>query len=230
MGYGSRPQYIVGNSELSARKAKGIPNYHTLLIDFVLPEWKNFPDRTKSFIVSTQSRGASVYGHVYRVWPVGDPLLAICPNQDFWDSFTMRTSGPSPQNFGGLFQALNRVLKTKFADNLSALETGISEVDKDWPLITRWEKMTYPIDHEEMGNSYQYGEVANLIFEYTGQKCSKHTSFFNLLRVAWNPEKAGFQTVRFSELAESNATRNPSLGFSGTYEVWFQGPAYFGKL
>jgi len=72
------------------RKSANTENYITLLVDHILPSWKNYPDRSKSLVCHTNKKlyFNSVYGSTtYAVFPFDDSSIGICPDDDWWGSF-----------------------------------------------------------------------------------------------------------------------------------------------
>ena len=69
-------------------------NSYTRLLSDILPSWKDFPPRNKSFICSTSSGYALNYtgkkpkfDNVYVVLPKNVANIGICPTVDIWTSF-----------------------------------------------------------------------------------------------------------------------------------------------
>jgi hypothetical protein len=90
INYLENPQgfYLV-NPSFAIRKSRTLKetgNIHNLIIDN-LPSWENYPKREKSIIFSTLYRTAKIYGICYHVFPKIGSQVAICPNDDFWNSF-----------------------------------------------------------------------------------------------------------------------------------------------
>jgi hypothetical protein len=81
---GSYPNAFITKPSESIRPSAA---YYNILIDN-LPEWKDYPKRSKSLICSTDTRGAGSYGEVYRVIPLIEGFkLGVCPTHDLWTSF-----------------------------------------------------------------------------------------------------------------------------------------------
>ena len=80
--------YLETRPIFSPRKSANTSNYYTVLFSDILPSWKKFPRRDESWICTTSFNEAVGYGKVYGVFPLGDPLLGICPKQDMWIKHT----------------------------------------------------------------------------------------------------------------------------------------------
>lgn len=79
--------YVIEPSKherISKGDAKG--NVYTLLIDS-LPEWKNFPKRSKSMICSTNYSYAGNFGGPRLVIPFDGAKWGVCKDNDIWHSF-----------------------------------------------------------------------------------------------------------------------------------------------
>lgn len=86
---------IFGNGNNMNRRSANTQNYYTLLIDNNA-KWNEFPKRSKSFICSTDTNNASMYGKTYLVIPLENQPIGICPENDFWWSFKL--GNPSDLN------------------------------------------------------------------------------------------------------------------------------------
>lgn len=70
------------------RKSQNTSNIYTRLISDILPNWKDYPKRDRSFICSTTYYGARGYGEKqYLVFPENGAKIGICPRHDIWGSF-----------------------------------------------------------------------------------------------------------------------------------------------
>ena len=72
------------------RKSANTENYMTLLVDHILPSWKNYPDRSKSLVCHTNGKlyFDSIYGGAtYAVFPFDGSSIGICSDDDWWSSF-----------------------------------------------------------------------------------------------------------------------------------------------
>ena len=63
-------------------------NYITLLIDYILPSWKNYPKRSKSLVCSSSKSISWGYGNkAYVVFPYNNAKIGVCSEVDLWESF-----------------------------------------------------------------------------------------------------------------------------------------------
>lgn len=83
------------------RKSANTLNAYTLLLDN-LPEWKQYPKRSKSIIATTEYSRATDYGYggsVYCVFPENNSKIGVCPSRDIWDSFKFSMGAPNMSTF-----------------------------------------------------------------------------------------------------------------------------------
>lgn len=79
---------FLGDGDQLKRKAANTTNYANSLFD-VLPIWKDWPKRSKSFIGTTSNSQAYAYSHnIYHMIPLEHQKIGVCLHRDFWD--TMR--------------------------------------------------------------------------------------------------------------------------------------------
>ena len=87
-GVDSDKAWLYVNAGRTERVSAATQNYYTLITDNN-PAWKKFPKRSKSTIATGELGTAESYGwgEPYVVFPMGDPLVGVCPSPDFWFSF-----------------------------------------------------------------------------------------------------------------------------------------------
>jgi hypothetical protein len=200
---------LHGNSLSAERPSANTSNYFTLLCSYLLPSWKGWPQRSKSFICTTNESTASNYGLPYRVYPKGDPLIAFCPANDFWESF--ETHAEKWLDFNGV-DDLNGKLKSLFnvADR-AAMSGHLHRFDKAW----NYARQTQSIPETPVFDRIVY---SGLFHEPFNENLISHfPSFTALLSHFFDPLENGFKTAKLSQLGHI-ATDN---------EVWFSGEAYF---
>lgn len=77
--------------ETGKRKSKQISNIYTILLSYILPSWREYPKRSRSFICTTNIDIARTYinntGRLYYVFPENNSKIGICPSYDIWRSF-----------------------------------------------------------------------------------------------------------------------------------------------
>jgi hypothetical protein len=92
------PIMLVDHSKVE-RRAANTANYMNIL-QSMLPSWKGYPPRNKSFICS-EHRGYAANFLSFKaqqphiVLPIGDPVIGIAPTQDWWGSFTCELDVPT---------------------------------------------------------------------------------------------------------------------------------------
>ncbi len=216
-GMPRRSEMMFGDSSLLNRRSANTSNHYTLLIDYILNSWNKFPKRSKSFICSTNS-DRDFYGITYEVYPVGNPLIGICPSEDMWDSFKIEidqignvfsnlayilsTSKKKISNTNkishNIFDILSKNKTISNNDTLSDITNIISLADKNWHDLMFEPKLKY---------TWSYFSPINL---------AKFQSFSQLLENTIDPIKNKFKLYKLSEM--------PNVK---NREIWFSGPAYF---
>ncbi len=196
--------FMYGDSNSFERKSANTFNYYTLLLDNVLPEWKEYPKRSRSFICTTNKNYSRVYGRSYQVFPVGNPLIGICPDDDFWGSFQPQISDLG--KFGRFLENLSEHIINIIGDysylneDIQSLKLFISLIDSGW--------QKYKITVLNFAAKY------NITFPSGMYGIN---SFTEALEYLFDPVKHNIQLHKLSNLSYENTTS----------EIWFSGPAYF---
>lgn len=100
------------------RQSANTYNYYTLLMDN-LPQWKNYPKRSKSIICSSDKKTSYDYGTLYRVFPFDTAKIGVCPSEDIWVSFE-----PDIENLATLNEELYYIAKAlELEDRLLSVDT-----------------------------------------------------------------------------------------------------------
>lgn len=84
--------FDIAKIQPGVRKSQFTSNIYTQLISEILPSWKDYPKRNRSFICTNDKSKAYLYtrgtqGSVYEVLPKNGAKIAICPAKDIWKSF-----------------------------------------------------------------------------------------------------------------------------------------------
>lgn len=173
------------------RMSKNTLNAYTLLLDN-LPEWKEYPKRSKSIIATTAYGRAADYaagGPVYIVFPENGAKIGVCSTWDIWDSFDMPVSDMSEFNN----QLRNLILV--------ALDTNdvYAEEFKDWKgflenldFIDKNKTATYNNDPIAMAGIVRDLKLEEYFFKGKGK-------LINHLADLLDPVKNGFELKRVGE-------------------------------
>lgn len=195
------------------RVSRNTSNELTLLVSHILPSWQSWPKRSRSLICSEEYRTAGSYskgGGPYIVLPLGDPMIAVVPGEDFWDSFDMFPPDFN-HNFGEFFKTFRLIaeeagLNVKLPAAISTPEDMVhvlktyDAVFSKYPQIL--EKMKDELSSVRM---YRIGVMTKLLA--TGNSIEALDAYFN-------PKANNFAISPYSDY------RNHL-----NYEVWFSGPA-----
>jgi len=187
-GMRTSEEILVSDSTKYERRSRNTANFYTILFDHILPEWAQYPKRSRSFICSVNEEKARAYGDLYRVYPIGDPLIGICPKRDIWDCFPFEIS-----DLDRLFEPLG------MNDNLKSMKEGIKKLDSNWGSL---------IDKQMWYGNY------DLIKDFFGSSPERYSSFTELLRYWFNPKKNHFKCKRLSQL-ENYPSEDEEIWFSG---------------
>jgi hypothetical protein len=200
--FDSKYNFVYGDSSLTERKSANTQNYYTQIMDNILPEWKQFPKRSRSFICGNTPRICNGYGHIYSVLPIGDPLIGVCPFDDLWSSFR----NINMSDFGDWFFNLSEMVGADLQDSenpdVSTIMNIISRLDNNWSEL---------IKNPEKFFGYYFGKCPNL---------KRFKSFTQFLSWLLNPKRNGFNLVKLSQ----------AKSIANTHEIWFSGPAYFREV
>jgi hypothetical protein len=121
------------------RKSANTDNYYTLLMDN-LPDWKNYPKRSKSIVFTNDREMAVSYGNCYILFPKNGAKIGIASDSDLWSSF------PQLKKFDiltlldlvGIINdvcKLNSLPRPKTFQELKKIMTR--DIENDWKLPTR---------------------------------------------------------------------------------------------
>ncbi len=224
-GIESNKKIFQLDSSKIERIAGHAKNYHTLLMDYILPEWSNYPDRSRSFICATDEGTAASYGNLYRVYPIGNPLIGICHFSDLWESFR----NFEVQDTHDFFNWLGKSIGYKFIDDLSSIKKGLKIADKQWPKLKIDYKKYLKGKEEEDYNYYNYGTTTRKTagssklnafenaIEFFESESLKFNSVTDLLRYNFNPKRNNFKLAKLSQCSDTGDDN----------EIWFSGPAIF---
>jgi hypothetical protein len=78
---GTEHDFFMMDSSVGLRTSKDTDNLYQLMFS-VSTKMKGIPDRSKSFICSTNIANAATYGHVYVMVPFDDTVIAVSRNSD----------------------------------------------------------------------------------------------------------------------------------------------------
>jgi hypothetical protein len=209
--------WMYVNPLRTTRQSANTSNHYTLMIDNN-PKWKKFPKRSKSIIATgsrTTARGYGGMTGIYNVFPMGDPLIGICPWDDFWESFkkSLEWFGDGQIETMNDFNAAIGKLGEAFLVDVSddSFESFTHSLNEIGLIIQNTppdeiERIKYKIMNQ--------GNVGvNRMITYL-QKSEKGLleMFMNL----FTPQRNGFQLKRLSQLSASD--------FAGS-EVWLSAPS-----
>lgn len=193
-GFDGRDEAYVVNPSDFTRKSANTENYYTVLIDN-LPDWKDYPKRSKSIICTTDSYKARRYGNVYKVYPVDGSKIGVCPSDDIWPSFQPDISWL--YQFNNDLDRMSVLLNQKIHSNSNVI---FSDLIKFFDDIQK--KKGIILDDLEC-------EFEEPIFQ---RYIKSRNTFKELVEDALNPTKHGFDLYT-----------PKTFDVSGDHEVWTDG-------
>lgn len=198
--------YIDPNK--AERVSANTSNEHNILVSHVLPSWQKFPKRSRSLICSGDYRSAGSYSRIgaHIVMPLGNPLIAVCPYLDFWDSFDI-----SPPDFNDLFSDFYKTFILFFDElKLPPKITGVQDMARflkllDAEVVQSPKGMAKVVEDFESGRlTSRRRSLAKMLT--SGDSISELDKFFE-------PTKNAFGLWPYAEYQ------------TVPHEVWFSSPA-----
>ena len=210
---GNRASVLYGDSSKGRlRKSANTTNYYTMLFDHILPSWKDYPDRSRSWICTSSHYYASGYGSTYYVFPIGNPNLGVCPRRDIWGSFTPRFG--SLPGFNVMLVKISKILKVPrgaTVERINNLFDKINELSDEYIDDVLCKKF----------NDSNYGNIGNSSRFMKGfiEYRKRGGSFIDYVDKEMSPSENNFHLISLDEYASN-------YGLDDN-EIWFSGPSYF---
>ncbi len=197
-----------GDSSAIERSSTNTKNYYTILMDQIMPAWQGYPHRGRSFICTTVASCASSHVTPYQMYPIGDPVIGICPSRDLWESFKCMDL----VYFENLFDACARYVKVEPDDDVATVRRVVSLMDWEWPSIVGTPE----------GRRF-FRDLIGQYFYHAMQKAdpADYASFSDFLAFILDPVDNGFKFKKLSQLTPADIDPTKQA-----HELWFAGPAY----
>lgn len=179
-GIESYNDYLYINPTIYTRKsAYAEYNYYTILLDEILPSWKNWPKRSKSIVCTTKQERADVYGNRFLVFPFNNSKIGVCSDDDIWNSF---------KRFDKL-DDLNNIILNAFRYFKLSKQQSKENLTKLLNTLT---------DH---AHNDQFIETScDFATLYQFFRTSKHHDFILYLDELLDPKKNGFELLKPSTM------------------------------
>jgi len=103
------------------RISQNVNNLYTRLLSDILPDWKDYPKRSQSFICTNSKNLSSFYGNSYLIFPENGAKIGICPRADIWDSFRLTLNHPSIPEFVAEIRAILSIANEKSLESINNL-------------------------------------------------------------------------------------------------------------
>lgn len=136
-------------------------NLYTRLFSDILPSWRGYPPRNRSFICSTSTSYAAQFtssesgrpptmANVYAVLPKNGAVIGVCPDVDLWWSFeTIVKKGLGLEDFQHLLLGVIEFIGVQL-DEVASAKTGIKS--------TKFSKIRLDLD-----KAAKYGSAASIV-------------------------------------------------------------------
>lgn len=224
--HGRSDVHLYADSSGHERVSRNTLNYYTLLMDHILPSWKRYPDRSKSFICSTSVNTAGSYGNAYVAFPRDGTLVGVCSEEDVWTSFSkaegildfvdmdgfnkflqnmfkvFKVSNASDRDanvFGNALKELNNIFK----NNLENFDSSQEFIEKMMEFVTN-------------NSNISFGKFPLDVFLY---EWIKYKNIIKMLDDVMDPDENKFRLTVSEKVPTQYKNRDQ--------EIWFSGPAVF---
>lgn len=189
---GVKSSYDYGNIVVmtpGTRISQNVNNLYTRLMSEILPEWKEYPKRSNSFICTNSDALSSFYGDSYLVLPENGAKIGICPKADIWDSFRLTLNHTSIPDFvAGMKEILS--IATKKSENKineilinGTTEEIIKAFDKTTKYVHTSAGLFYCISADyELFNEFDSNKKLTLL-EYVQKKLDPVKNNFSLTTI-----------------------------------------------
>jgi hypothetical protein len=204
--YGTEPGvfYRDPTAHAQPRISANTQNYTTLWVDGD-PRWSKFPPRSRSLICTTYADTAASFGDVAVVIPLQDTKIGVCPEQDFWDSFSETIPGgyssiPSLNAF--IDHTIRKQLKRKLNQKTLTRDGMLNILDK-LTVDDLLDKKALPSYVQYYGLSDKEAFVAQV----------QQYGWRGMMEVMLNPKINGFKLTTWKQ-----------FNIAGDHEVWLSAP------
>lgn len=180
---------LVKPSEYNRASAYASANFYTLLLDN-LSEWKRYPKRSKSIVMSTDINKAWEYSDdggkkLYVCLPVNGSKIGVCSGEDIWESFPS-TLG----NLGWWSDDMSSIYGDWASESWNLFKQTINDYDKEVTVqMVRRLKLT-------MNNRNRwFDKYADNIQDVGSSK-----PMLDVLTELFNPSKNGFKLMKVGDI------------------------------
>ena len=196
---GVTESYFIDPSKFT-RRSMNTDNYYTLLMDG-LPDWKNYPKRSKSIICTTDIVYAGDYGEAYNVFPFDGANIAVCNAADIWGGFKKNI-----HHLKWFNKCLNEI-----ADELGIITSLYRAMSYDdiINVLNEIDKRKNELDIKRIWRRTNKEKFFDRYFSQYNDR-----SLVELIIEAFNPDKNGFKLYT-----------PKTFNVKGNHEVWTDSPS-----
>lgn len=196
-----------GDSRTFKRKAAYTKNFINSFLT-TIESWKHLPSRQSAFICSTSKDDAARYGDVFIVIPSDAARIGVCPDSDFWYSFTKTLSNfknnrVDIDRLNSLINQIDIVMAEKLSGKTSSqLRDYFSNLDSD--------------DIESIAHA-AHASVKQIFLIMADKMSAGNLNFAELLDELLDADTNGFY----------EASGPSALSAASDSEVWINGECIF---
>jgi hypothetical protein len=199
--------YLDSNKTKEDRKAANTKNFSNLYMSNS-PEWKDYPQRNKSFICTTNPTYARGYsdGKIFVMIPFDNTPIGICPGDDIFGSFKIFGYHRISRTVSEVLRALELSDDDNTWDDFKAADKALKEKAAETD-EKKWREIVMPFARD---GAYNVVAIADK-FTTSLYKDGLEKTFDLFLG---DPKKHGFDKTTIMNFASKNNN-----------EVWFSGKA-----
>lgn len=190
---------FININKTPVRQSANTSNYYTWWIDGISKKWADFPNRSNSFICSTDKYSAEGYGTSHLMIPVNTTIVGECPSHDFWESFRMN----NPSDINDLILRIFNYFKLS-PNDVESFKNALSIVTKPGAITAENIHQFFP-SKEKM---IYYEEPLSLLKD-------NNYNLIRLLDSVYDPKVYGFKSKTW-----------PTAALTPAREVWFSADCY----
>ena len=204
-GITGKEDYYIVNPATSVRLSQNTSNEYTWLLS-ELPNWKQFPARTRSLICTTDYGHAKYYGNAYVVVTPNRASIGVCPEPDIWGSF------PLLESLFPSLATLNRAIQNVI---MTVLKLNYSDQHSN-EFFSALKQANSLLSVPDLNPFFGYNELSDTLLQaYQTERNKKaDLTFKDFLAILLDPYRNGFDL-------ETTETIGDSL-HDKTVEVWTQ--------
>lgn len=146
-------------------------------------DWSNFPNRSKSFICTTNPEYTEGFGTQYMVIPSDSSMIGICPTEDMWDAFPDIRKLTNGMGFSEFMDLIEYLIQEKTGSN--------QNYAKDWDRMAGVLN-SVDIDDVKKAAEEKNGNAGMAMRLLSYMQYKQIETLYEVFEQLFNPKKAGF--------------------------------------